>query len=494
MPILCALALVGLAAPLRAETFVLLDGSSDQSGVAERLDTGDGAFAATVNFAGGVSVSFHGESSFALDVAAPDGQRLRPGTYESAGLFPFQPASGPGLSAASDGSCTALGGRFTVLEAVYDRDGQIERFAADFAQRCEGRRPLVGSVRFNSDVPVRDYDGDGVIDIKDNCPAAPNIDQSDVDADGIGSVCDPVQGVTAIVLDAPSSDGVPAGAPLSFGPQSGIRALPNPAGGVSLRVADVALDFTPPPGRVFDVGRFDSGLEVKARRSGCSALGGRFEVLELKRAPGGEVLNLAIDFELRCDAGGSVLGIVRFNSEEIGAPELDVDADGVINIADSCPMDRNADQANRDGDELGDACDPYPDQRDNLGACQAESGAERALRTADEQTLADLAGESASLRSENRTLREENERLRALLSDSDGDRVANERDQCAGSPTGVAVDESGCTRAQFCERIPLVSFAGGLRCVAAGFASESAFTSCTVDLGDAASGARCKAR
>ena len=40
-----------------------------------------------------------------------------------------------------------------------------------------------------------DTDGDMVCDGVDNCPADPNPDQSDVDADGIGDVCDPVDGV-----------------------------------------------------------------------------------------------------------------------------------------------------------------------------------------------------------------------------------------------------------------------------------------------------------
>ncbi len=37
---------------------------------------------------------------------------------------------------------------------------------------------------------AQDTDGDGVIDLADNCVDIANADQSDIDGDGLGDVCD----------------------------------------------------------------------------------------------------------------------------------------------------------------------------------------------------------------------------------------------------------------------------------------------------------------
>ena len=62
-----------------------------------------------------------------------------------------------------------------------------------------------------------------------------------------------------------------------------------------------------------------------------------------------------------CEPPGSV-GIDA--NADIDAPDaaahLDTDGDGLLDDQDNCPFVANADQADEDGDKIGDACDPCP--------------------------------------------------------------------------------------------------------------------------------------
>jgi len=58
-----------------------------------------------------------------------------------------------------------------------------------YAVAVDGKNAAAGTVALNWEYP--DTDGDTVIDALDNCPSVSNLDQSDVDGDLLGDVCDP---------------------------------------------------------------------------------------------------------------------------------------------------------------------------------------------------------------------------------------------------------------------------------------------------------------
>lgn len=113
----------------------------------------DGTFTATgSNTSNVVNIHFNGTSWWYLDFAAPSGEILQPGPYENAARYPFQSPTKPGLSVDGDGrGCNELTGRFDVIEIAYTPEGKIDRFAADFEQRCDGAEAaLFGSIRYNA--------------------------------------------------------------------------------------------------------------------------------------------------------------------------------------------------------------------------------------------------------------------------------------------------------------------------------------------------------
>lgn len=55
--------------------------------------------------------------------------------------------------------------------------------------------------------PDPDRDGDGVLNVNDNCPDTPNIDQADRDRDGKGDVCDTIE-INVSQAITPNGDGI----------------------------------------------------------------------------------------------------------------------------------------------------------------------------------------------------------------------------------------------------------------------------------------------
>jgi hypothetical protein len=155
--LVCPLATTAGAQPATLLAFDSQPGDWVGQGRKFTLTPADGSFSVSRNYDQGVSVTFSGSGGFwSLDFAAPGPVPLVPGMYEAATRWPFQSATEPGLSVSGEGrGCNQLTGRFVVLEAVYGASDDVERFAADYEQHCEGGTPaLFGSVRYNSAVAL----------------------------------------------------------------------------------------------------------------------------------------------------------------------------------------------------------------------------------------------------------------------------------------------------------------------------------------------------
>jgi len=129
----------------------------DSIGLGQRLafTPADGAFTVAGD-PNSVTVIFeNGTTIWIVDLAAPPTRPLVPGMYEGAKRFGAQ-GNAPGLAVSADSQgCTVVTGRFLVLEAAFDDNGNVVRFAADFEQHCEGDAPaLYGSVRYQSSFAV----------------------------------------------------------------------------------------------------------------------------------------------------------------------------------------------------------------------------------------------------------------------------------------------------------------------------------------------------
>ena len=191
-----------------------------------------------------------------------------------------------------------------------------------------------------------DIDDDGIPDCFDNCPETSNGDQSDVDGDGVGDVCDNCPTVSNANQSDTDGDGL-----------------------------GDACDTDCNGNGIFDTDEIADGLAADCNENGipddCELLGndcnenGVPDDCENDPDEDGILapcdncpdLNNADQSDADLDNVGDDCDNCPGVSNE---DQIDSDSDGIGNACDNCPDAANADQADADDDGIGDVCDPAP--------------------------------------------------------------------------------------------------------------------------------------
>jgi gliding motility-associated-like protein len=297
------------------------------------------------------------------------------------------------------------------------------------------------------DVCDDDIDGDGVLNANDNCPENANPDQTDIDGDGIGNFCDVDCTITASA-DTPVE--------ISDGPAAVYEVIvlvtdPVTITDVNVKinishtfVSDLLVGLISPNGTPVLLTNangldgdnytdtvFDQDADISIT-SGFPPFTGTFvpegDLTDFngEQAPGEWTLVVIDNFNLD---GGSI-NLVEIEVCGLRDP-FDYDADGILDDDDNCVFIANADQADTDNDGLGDACDP---DIDNDGVLNEEDNCPFTVNPGQSDIDGDGLGDVCD-------------------PDKDNDTVLNEDDNCPETPNVEQYDVDGNGIGDACDNL-----------------------------------------
>ena len=280
--------------------------------------------------------------------------------------------------------------------------------AIGIAQPAAGENIDLAFAAYGTAYPAFDIDGDGVGNDVDNCPLDSNPDQTDLDQDGVGDVCELYSGCPP----------VPPPLPLEYGAasfwvtHSNVKFKDTGSGAI---LNDGKNFVTVNPGDTVSIsfdwsaqwpyGTYCPGCVVQLYYgirdwSSVCLVGNLFSNVAqtfsgtednpsftVPTEPGFYYITAGATLQYSCQSGTAMLpeGANPIAFVVVGDPQLeDTDNDGLGNPCDNCPDDPNPGQDNLDGDAFGNLCDDdvdgdgilndVDDDDDNDGLLDADEG------------------------------------------------------------------------------------------------------------------------
>ena len=314
------------------------------------------------------SVSVTGESGKVTISSIPSGAKV-----EVSG-----PGTGYGQQLVCEGNCSSME-MVSGLSA-----GEYNVTIQTFNPYCYNRVTVTvtgGGGGSPCDNQGGDSDGDGICDNQDNCDFNPNPDQADNDGDGIGNACD----------DTPNGGG--------NGGDCNSVSVTGESGKV--KVSSI------PSGAKIEVSGPGTGYGQQLVCEGnCSSM-------EMVSGLSAGDYNVTIQtFNPYCYSRVTVTVTGGGNNNPCANQGGDSDGDGICDNQDNCDFTANPDQADNDGDGIGNACDDTPN-----GPCGNQGGDSDGDGICDNQDNCDFTANPDQ-------------------ADNDGDGIGNACDDTPNGPCG----------------------------------------------------------
>ncbi len=199
-----------------------------------------------------------------------------------------------------------------------------------------------------------DADGDGKSDDKDNCPFASNRDQLDGDGDGVGDSCDNCKAASNFSQLDTDGNGTGDSCDPDIDGDGILNAVDN-----CKTIPNADQKRTVGTSLLGDVcNNDDDGDGIPDATDNCPLVANADQVI-----PTGALCKLDTDLDNIGDNFDNCPGKSNPNQADVDgdgigdACDADIDNDGVLNVADNCAGVRNRSQVDDDGDGLGDSCD-----------------------------------------------------------------------------------------------------------------------------------------